>query len=68
MNTDYVLQVINLHCKALRENKVGSAIPHLNKKMFKAINVPMPPYNEQKRIVEAINIAFTTLDKISECL
>ena len=68
MNTDYVLQVINLHRKALRENKVGSAIPHLNKKMFKAINVPMPPYNEQKRIVEAINIAFTTLDKISECL
>lgn len=68
MNTDYILQVINLHRKALRENKVGSAIPHLNKKMFKAINVPMPPYNEQKRIVEAINIAFTTLDKISECL
>lgn len=68
MNTDYVLQVINLHRKALRENKVGSAIPHLNKKMFKAINVPIPPYNEQKRIVDAINIAFTTLDKISECL
>lgn len=50
MNTDYVLQVINLHRKALRENKVGSAIPHLNKKMFKAINVPIPPYNEQNRV------------------
>ena len=32
MNTDYVLQVINLHRKTLRENKVGSAIPHLNQK------------------------------------
>lgn len=31
MNTDYMLQVINLHRKTLRENKVGSAIPHLNK-------------------------------------
>ena len=68
MNTDYVLQVINLHRKALRENKVGSAIPHLNKKMFKAINVPIPPYNEQKRIVDAINKAFTTLNRISESL
>ena len=38
MYTDYVLQVINLHRKTLRENKVGSAIPHLNKKLFKAIN------------------------------
>ena len=63
MNTDYVLQVINLHRKALRENKVGSAIPHLNKKMFKAIDVPIPPYKEQQRIENAINKAFTTLDR-----
>ena len=68
MNTDYVLQVINLHRKALRENKVGSAIPHLNKKLFKEIEVPIPPYNEQKRIVEAINITFKHLDTIMESL
>lgn len=37
INAEYVLQVINLHRKILRENKVGSAIPHLNKKLFKAI-------------------------------
>lgn len=68
MNTDYILQVINLHRKTLRENKVGSAIPHLNKKLFKAIEVPIPPYNEQQRIVEAINIAFKYLDAIMESL
>ena len=68
MNTDYVLQVINLHRKILRENKVGSAIPHLNKKLFKEIEVPIPPYNEQKRIVEAINITFKHFDTIMESL
>ena len=68
MNTDYVLQVINLHRKTLRENKVGSAIPHLNKKLFKAIEVPIPPYEEQQKIVNAINKAFTTLDVITENL
>ena len=68
MNTDYVLQVINLHRKTLRENKVGSAIPHLNKKLFKAIEVPIPPCNEQKRIVETIQIAFEHLDTIMESL
>ena len=68
MYTDYVLQVINLHRKTLRENKIGSAIPHLNKKLFKAINVPMPPYEEQKRIVNAINKTFTILDRIIENL
>ena len=68
MNEEYVLQVINLHRKVLRENKVGSAIPHLNKKLFKAIEVPIPPYNEQQRIVEAINKAFMSLNLIMESL
>jgi len=64
----YILNVINLHRKALRENKVGSAIPHLNKKLFKAISVPLPPYNEQIRIVEAIKSTFNILDAIKENL
>ena len=68
MNTDYVLQVIHLHRKTLRENKVGSAIPHLNKKIFRAIEVPIPPYREQQRIVDAINIAFRHLDTIMKSL
>ena len=62
MNEEYVLQVINLHRKILRESKVGSAIPHLNKKLFMAIEVPIPPYHQQKRIVEAINIMFKHLE------
>ena len=68
VNEKYILNVINLHRKALRENKVGSAIPHLNKKLFKAIAVPLPPYNEQIRIVEAIKSTFNILDAIKENL
>ena len=68
MNIDYMLQIINMHRQTLRENKVGSAIPHLNKKLFKAIEVPVPPYKEQQRIVKAINIAFKHLDTIMESL
>ena len=64
MNEEYVLLVFNLHRKILRESKVGSAIPHLNKKLFKAIEVPIPPYHQQRRIVEAINIMFKHLDTI----
>ena len=68
MNEEYVLQVINLHRKILRESKVGSAIPHLNKKLFKAIEVPIPPYKEQQRIIKAINKAFMSWDIIMESL
>ena len=68
IDEEYILNVINLHRKALRENKVGSAIPHLNKKLFKAISVPLPPYNEQVRIVEAIKSTFNLLDALKENL
>ena len=68
MNEEYVLQAINLHRKVLRESKVGSAIPHLNKKLFKAIEIPIPPYKEQQRIIKAITKAFMSLDLIMESL
>ena len=68
MNEEYVLQVINLHRKILRESKVGSAIRHLNKKIFKAIEVPIPPYKEQQKIIKAITKAFMSLDLIMESL
>ena len=68
MNEEYVLQVINLHRKILRESKVGSAIPHLNKKIFKAIEVPIPPYIEEQKIIKAITKAFMSLDLIMESL
>ena len=68
MNTEYLLQVINFYRKLLRENKIGSAIPHLNKKLFKEIKVSIPPYKEQQRIVDAINKAFMFLDMIMENL
>ena len=65
---EYLLYIIGHHRKELKENKVGSAIPHLNKKLFKAIKVPIPPYNEQVRIVEAINHTYKYLDTITESL
>ena len=68
MNEEYVLQVINLHRKILRESKVGSAIPHLNKKLFKAIEVPIPPYREQQRIVNTIKVALAYIDMIKKSL
>jgi type I restriction enzyme S subunit len=49
----------------LRENKVGSAIPHLNKKIFKELIVPIPPLNEQRRIVNTIETIFSHIETIT---
>ena len=65
---EYVLLVIQMSRKMLRENKVGSAIPHLDKKIFRAIQVCLPPYQEQIRIVEEVEKLNRLLDTIKEIL
>jgi len=65
MYKPFVLYIIMSYQKQLRENKVGSAIPHLNKKLFKEIVVEVPPYEEQKRIVSKIDELFSYLKAIS---
>ena len=62
---DYVLLLIKRCQKLLRENKVGSAIPHLNKKMFKELVVPIPPLSEQKKIVRTVNDIFLKIENIT---
>ena len=50
----YVVNFLLLKKAAFRNNKTGSAIPHLNKEIFFNMPFPIPPFAEQKRIVEKI--------------
>ena len=46
-----------------RKNKKGVAIPHLNKDMFSNLPIPLPPLQEQQRIVEKLGEIFNEIDK-----
>ena len=58
----YVLKA--LWKKSLEGKQFGSAIPHLNKKIFKELIVFLPPLAEQCRIVQKIENYFTEFEKI----
>ena len=68
MNEEYVLLFIKMHQKTFRESKTGSAIPHLNKKLFNEVTIPIPPCSEQKLIVKAVQNMLNLIDIVSENL
>ncbi len=50
----YVLMFLLLKKQMLRNRKTGAAIPHLNKNLFFNMLIPIPPIEEQERIVAKI--------------
>ncbi len=50
----YVLMFLLLKKQMLRNRKTGAAIPHLNKNLFFNMLIPIPPIEEQARVVAKI--------------
>ena len=53
-NLDYLNLVLDYYRDTFRGNKIGAAIPHLNKNLFRSLLVGFPPLPEQARIVAEI--------------
>lgn len=57
----YVLAFILFYKEELRNSKRGAAIPHLNKELFYNLPIGIPPYQEQERIAQRIDVLFQLL-------
>ncbi len=62
----YIFYILKKEQKLFKESKTGSAIPHLNKKLFNDLLIFLPPLSEQRRIVEKIEHIFAVLDELEE--
>ena len=65
---NYISMFLRRNKEVFKNNKVGSAIPHLNKKLFKEFEFPLPPLNEQKRIVEKLDFLFEKTKRAKEII
>lgn len=61
MRQNFVLLFLRLYKELLRKHKKGAAIPHLNKELFYALIIGIPPIKEQIRIVNRISELFKVM-------
>jgi type I restriction enzyme S subunit len=62
----YVQIILEFYKNLFRDNKIGSAIPHLNKKLFHNLIILILPFSEQKRILDRLDIISPILLKYSD--
>ena len=60
----YIDLYIDSKKELLKNSKTGSAIPHLNKTLFKELIVALPPIQEQKRISSKITQIFSQINRL----
>ena len=53
-NIHYLNTILDFYKNVFRDSKIGAAIPHLNKSLFKTLIIGLPPLAEQERIVAEI--------------
>lgn len=55
VSEEYLLLMLSFYRQLFKGQKIGAAIPHLNKKLFRESYIGIPPLAEQQRIVERLN-------------
>lgn len=55
INEKYALYFLDMNREKFRNNKKGAAIPHLSKELFNDLQLPIPPIEEQQRIVDKLD-------------
>ena len=63
---EYIYRFIAKNKELFKGSKKGSAIPHLNRKIFQELLLPLPPKEEQERISEFLTSAFTKLELLAQ--
>jgi type I restriction enzyme S subunit len=66
INSRFLFYDINKYLKAIEEVTAFATVKHISSKQIEAIEIPLPPLPEQKRIVAILDEAFEKIAKTKE--
>ena len=62
LDKKFMYYYLTINFQRLRGTTIGTGVPHINKKIFKELYIPLPPLEEQKKIADVL----LTVDKAVE--
>jgi type I restriction enzyme S subunit len=78
LDEKFLYYYLTISSRRLRETTVGTGVPHINKKIFEELYIPLPPLDEQKRIagvlsmidggIESVDRAIAKLERMKKAL
>jgi len=78
LDKKFLYYYLTISSRRLKRTTVGTGVPHINKKIFEELYIPLPPLEEQKRIanilsmidsgIESVDRAIAKLERIKKAL
>jgi len=78
LDKKFLYYYLTISSRRLRGTTVGTGVPHINKKIFEELYIPLPPLEEQKRIsnilsmidsgIETVDRAIAKLERMKKAL
>ena len=56
LNKKFMYYYLTISFQRLRGTTIGTGVPHINKKIFEELYIPLPPSEEQKRIANILSV------------
>jgi type I restriction enzyme S subunit len=68
LDKKFLYYYLTISSRRLRETTVGTGVPHINKKIFEELYIPLPPLEEQKRIANILSMIDSGIESVDRAI
>jgi type I restriction enzyme S subunit len=68
LDKKFMYYYLTISFQILRGTTIGTGVPHINKKIFEELYIPLPPLEEQKRIADILSIIDSSIGTVDRAI
>ena len=68
LDKKFLYYYLTISSRRLRRTTVGTGVPHINKKIFEELYIPLPPLEEQKRIANILSMIDSSIESVDRTI